>query len=217
MTKSELQDYVKTQLGVSWVDVEIENKDFDSLIKMALDKLTPYYEGHRFIQASGKVIDLSEHHPLTIEKVYNTKDSFLPTLQEYAFGGAGVVLFDSSFMQRLISYDSYRVLWNEIKYQKGMNYKLIGETLYLDDYSDSVLIDILVKPIVISDVEDGSMYHSWVKEYVLALSKELLGRVRGKFNVQGSPYELDSSQLLSEAQQEKANLEAQLQGEIFVV
>ena len=138
-------------------------------------------------------------------------------MQEYAFGGTGVVLFDASFMNRLISYQAFRMLWNELQYQKGMNYKLIGDTLYLDNYNESVLIDMLVRPVVVSDVEDTSMYCSWVKEYVLALTKEMLGRIRGKFNVEGSPYSLDAAQLLQEAAVEKANLESQLQGEIFVV
>lgn len=217
MTESDVIKYVETQLGVSWVDVEAKKKDIKTMISMALDKLAPYYEGHRFVQASGKVIDLSLHHPIAIEKVYNTKEQQLMSLSDYAFGGTGVVLFDASFMDRLITYQSFRMLYNEIQYQKGMNYKLIGETLYLDGYYDSVLIDMLVRPIVVSDVEDTSMYCSWVKEYVLALTKEMLGRIRGKFNVQGSPYELDSAQLLQEAASEKANLEAQLQGEIFVV
>ena len=217
MTESDVIRYVKTQLGVSWVDVEAEKKDIKEMINMALDKLTPYYEGHRFVQASGKVIDLSMHHPLAIEKVYNTKEQQLMSLSDYAFGGTGVVLFDVNFMDRLVTYQSYKMLYNEIQYQKGMNYKLIGETLYLDGFYDSVLIDMLVRPIVISDVEDTSMYCSWVKEYVLALTKEMIGRIRGKFNVQGSPYVLDSAQLLQEAASEKANLEAQLIGEIFVV
>ena len=217
MTESDVIRYVKTQLGVSWVDVEAEKKDIKEMINMALDKLAPYYEGHRFVQASGKVIDLSMHHPLAIEKVYNTKEQQLMTLSDYAFGGTGVVLFDVNFMDRLVTYQSYKMLYNEIQYQKGMNYKLIGETLYLDGFYDSVLIDMLVRPIVISDVEDTSMYCSWVKEYVLALTKEMIGRIRGKFNVQGSPYVLDSAQLLQEAASEKANLEAQLVGEIFVV
>lgn len=216
MTESDVIKYVKTQLGVSWVEVEAEKKDITQLITMALDKLAPYYEGHRFVQASGKVIDLSNHKPLAIEKIYNTSDSQIATLQEYAFGGSGVVLFDTTFMNRLISYQSYKMLWNEIQYQKGMNFKLINNTLYLDDYQESVLIDMLVRPKVVSDIDENSMYCSWVKEYVLALTKELLGRVRGKFSVDGSPYTLDSSQLLQEAATEKANLEAQLIGEIFV-
>lgn len=217
MTKTDVKNYVKTQLGVSWVDVEAEDKDLDILIKTALDKLAPYYEGHRFVQASGEVIDLSNHHPLAIEKVYNIKDNNIMSMQEYAFGGTGVILFDASFMERLVSYKAYKMLWDEIQYQKGENYKLIKDILYLDGYYSSVLIDMLVRPTVISDIEDTSMYCVWVKEYVLALTKEMLGRIRGKFNVEGSPYTLDSAQLLSEAAAEKANLEAQLQGEIFVV
>ena len=217
MTEADVRRYVRTQLGISWVDVEAETKDINEMITMALDKLAPYYEGHRFVQASGKVIDLSLHHPLTIEKVYNTKDNQIMSMQEYAFGGTGVVLYDATFMDRLISYNAFKMLWNELQYQKGENYKLIGETLYLDGYYDSVLIDMLVRPKVVSDVEENSMYCSWVKEYVLALTKEILGRIRGKFNVDGSPYNLDAGQLLQEAAQEKANLEAQLLGEIFVV
>lgn len=217
MTESDVKKYVKSQLGISWVEVEAENKDLNQMITMALDKLAPYYEGHRFIQASGKVIDLSNHQPLTIEKVYNVKDNQIMSMQEYAFGGTGVVLFDASFTNRLVSYQAYKMLWNELQYQKGMNYKLINNVLYLDGYYDSVLIDILVRPKVVSDVEETSMYCSWVKEYVLALTKEMLGRIRGKFVVDGSPYNLDSAQLLQEAAAEKANLESQLIGEIFVV
>lgn len=217
MTEADIRKYVKTQLGISWVDVEAENKDINELISMALDKLAPYYEGHRFIQATGNIIDLSNHKPLAIEKVYNIKDNQIATLQEYAFGGTGVVLFDANLMTRIVSYQAYKTLFNEIQYQKGMNYKFINNILYLDGYQGEVLIDILVRPTVVSDIEETSMYHSWVKEYVLALTKEMLGRIRGKFNVEGSPYTLDSAQLLSEAAAEKANLEAQLQGEIFVV
>lgn len=217
MTKQDIKDYVKTQLGVSWVEVEAEDKDLDILIKMALDKLAPYYEGHRFIQASGKVIDLSNHHPLAIEKVYNVSNEQVVSLQEYAFGGTGIIIYDTSFMNRLISYQAYKMLWDEIQYQKGINFKLINDILYLDEYQNTVLIDMLVRPTVISDIEDNSQYCPWIKEYVLALTKELLGRIRGKFNVDSSPYTLDSAQLLSEAQTEKANLESQLIGEIFVV
>lgn len=217
MTESDVLKYVKTQLGVSWVDVEAGNKDIKTMIQMALDKLAPYYEGHRFVQASGPVIDLSLHKPLTIEKVYEVKDNDLMSLQDYVLGGIGVVVYDPTFMERLVNYQSFKMLWNEIQYQKGKNYKLIGNTLYIDGYNGEVLIDMLVRPYVVSDIDDNSQYCPWVKEYVLALTKELLGRVRGKFNVEGSPYSLDASQLLSEAQQEKANLESQLIGEIFVL
>ena len=59
MTKDYLTNYVKSQLGVSWVDVEIEDQDMNAMIDQALDKVAPYYEGKRYIQASGEIIDLS--------------------------------------------------------------------------------------------------------------------------------------------------------------
>lgn len=217
MTKQDIKTYIKTQLGYSLVDVEVEDKDLETLIKMALDKLAPYYEGHRFVQASGNVIDLSEHKPIAIEKVYNVKNDQIVSLQDYAFGGTGVIIYDTSFTNRIISYQAYKMFWDELQYQKGINFKFINNILYLDGYQDTVLIDMLVRPKVISDIDDNSQYCPWIKEYVLALTKEMLGRIRGKFSVDGSPYTLDSAQLLSEAQSEKTNLESQLIGEIFVV
>lgn len=217
MIEQDIKTYIKTQLGDSLVDVEVEDKDLETLIKMALDKLAPYYEGHRFVQASGNVIDLSEHKPIAIEKVYNVKNDQIVSLQDYAFGGTGVIIYDTSFTNRIISYQAYKMFWNELQYQKGINFKFINNILYLDGYQDTVLIDMLVRPKVISDIDDNSQYCPWIKEYVLALTKEMLGRIRGKFSVDGSPYTLDSAQLLSEAQSEKTNLESQLIGEIFVV
>lgn len=217
MTKKYLTDYVKAQLGVSWIDVEVEDEDMNNLINQALDKVAPYYEGKRYVQASGNTIDLSVHNPTAITNVWNCKEKNIMTAEEYAFGGSYVILFDSSTMDRLVSYMSYKMLYNELQYDKGMNYKFIYPTLYLDGYYEDVVIEMTVRPRLLSDIEDTSMYYTWVKEYVLALAKELLGRVRGKFNVEGSPYTMDSAQLLSEAQQEKANLESKLIGEIFVL
>ena len=217
MIEQDIKTYIKTQLGDSLVNVEVEDKDLETLIKMALDKLAPYYEGHRFVQASGNVIDLSEHKPIAIEKVYNVKNDQIVSLQDYAFGGTGVIIYDTSFTNRIISYQAYKMFWDELQYQKGINFKFINNILYLDGYQDTVLIDMLVRPKVISDIDDNSQYCPWIKEYVLALTKEMLGRIRGKFSVDGSPYTLDSAQLLSEAQSEKTNLESQLIGEIFVV
>ena len=53
--------------------------------------------------------------------------------------------------------------------------------------------------------------------YTLALTKELVGRVRSKFSVEGSPYTLDGNTLLQEAAAEKTNLENQLIGEIYIL
>lgn len=217
MTEADVKNYVKTQLGISWVDVEAEDRDINTIIKVALDKLAPYYEGVRYVQASGKVIDLSLHDPVAIRNVWNCENDDLISAREYAFGANGIFIYDTTFMSRLIGFQSYKILQNELNYQKSINYKYIRPNLYLDDYKDTVLIEMTVRPKVVSDVEDDSMYCSWVKEYTLALTKELVGRVRSKFSVDGSPYTLDGNTLLQEAAAEKANLENQLIGEIYIL
>ena len=49
----------------------------------------------------------------------------------------------------------------------------------------------------------------WIRKYTLALAKEMLGSVRGKYNtipIPGSETTLDHTRLLSEAQSEKSDL-----------
>ena len=79
------------------------------------------------------------------------------------------------------------------------------------------MIEALVRPMALSDVEETSEYFAWVKDYALALAKEIVGRTRTKFAVDGSPYQLDGDRLLQEAQASKADLESKLIGSIFVI
>ena len=93
----------------------------------------------------------------------------------------------------------------------------MGEILYLDDYSNSVVIEALVRPEDLSDIDPESEYYAWVKDYTLALAKETVGRIRSKFQVDGSPYQLDGERLISEAQSAKQDLESKLTGTIFII
>lgn len=217
MTESSLTKYVKTQLGVSWVDVEVESKDMKVIIQKALDKIAPYYDGKRYVLGNGKVVDLSLHDPVAITRVFETKSSSLISLEDYAFGGQNIILYTSDFRDRYISYTAYKMLYNQYQDLKGADYKYIKPYLYLDGYNQDTLIEMIVRPKVLSDIEDTSMFYTWVQEYCLALVKEMVGRIRSKFSVEGSPYALDGANLLSEASQEKSNLEAQLIGDIFIV
>ena len=59
-------------------------------------------------------------------------------------------------------------------------------------------------------------HQSWFRQYSLAVAKEILGRIRGKWSgtvpSPGGTLTLDSSQLLQEAQAEKEKLEADIRG-----
>lgn len=218
MPNEELKSYIKTMLGDSYVDVELTDEDLSVIIKQALDKIAPYYDGRRYILGTGNVINLSDHTAIKeIIHVYNTKNANIYSLQEYVFGGNGIMIYSSRIMDRLKLYTCYKMMYNELQYTKDINFRYIKPNLYLDNYEDSVVIEALVRPEDLSDIEPSSEYYAWVKDYTLALAKETVGRIRSKFNVDGSPFSLDGERLISEAQAEKQNLESKLVGTIFII
>lgn len=216
MNEKTVIDYVKGQLGRRKVEVELTKADYLEIINQAILKLKPYYSGVRYVQASGKILDLSNHDPIAVSRVWNARNIAYSEVQDFMFGGVGLMIWDINFMQRFEMMQAYRMLWNELQYEKGANFRLLGKTLYLDGYMENALIEMTVNIKVVSDIEDSSMYSSWFNEYCLALAKERLGRERGKTTLTGSPITLDGDTLLSEAQTEKANLEDQLEGDIYV-
>lgn len=217
MNEKTVIDYVKGQLGRRKVEVELTKADYLEIINQAILKLKPYYSGVRYVQASGKILDLSNHDPIAVSRVWNARNIAYSEVQDFMFGGVGLMIWDINFMQRFEMMQAYRMLWNELQYEKGANFRLLGKTLYLDGYMENALIEMTVNIKVVSDIEDSSMYSSWFNEYCLALAKERLGRERGKTTLTGSPITLDGDTLLSEAQSEKANLEDQLEGDIYVI
>lgn len=218
MSNDELKEYIRTMLGESYVDVELTDEDIHTIVNQALAKVAPYYDGRRFIMGQGPVIDLSSHTNIKeIINVYNTKNVNIYSMREYVFGGSDILIYSASIMDRLELYNCYKMLYNELNNLKGIGFRYIKPTLYVDGYNDEVLIEALVRPESLYDIERSSEYFSWVKDYCLALAKEVVGRTRSKFTTTGSPYQLDGDKLLSEAQQSKQELEAQLIGSIFVL
>lgn len=217
MNEKTVIDYVKGQLGRRKVEVELTKADYLEIINQAILKLKPYYSGVRYVQASGKILDLSNHDPIAVSRVWNARNIAYSEVQDFMFGGVGLMIWDINFMQRFEMMQAYRMLWNELQYEKGANFRLLGKTLYLDGYMENALIEMTVNIKVVSDIEDSSMYSSWFNEYCLALAKERLGNIRGKVTLEGAPIELDGSTLRSEAASEKADLENQLEGDIYVI
>lgn len=217
MSKDELINYIKTMLGESGVEVELSDEDYNIIIKQTLDKISPYYTGRRYIVGNGNVINLSGHNITTIINVFDAKQAQLYSMEDVVLGGENIIVFSNSVMNRIESYTTYKMLWNEIQNLKGVNFRYIEPNLYLDGFSGLVLIEALVRPTSLADIEYNSEFYPWVKEYALAKAKEIVGRIRSKFTVDSSPYQLDGNTLLSEATAKMAELEQQLVGTIFVI
>ena len=81
----------------------------------------------------------------------------------------------------------------------------MGNTLFLDNYYSYITLEWIPKSIKFEEVEEYE-WIEWISNYATALTKEAIGRVRSKYKVEGSPFELDGEALLDEAKDEKASL-----------
>lgn len=220
MKDDDLKKHIETVLGGTGskkVNIELDKDDFTQIIKSTLAQIAPYYSGRRFVIAESDVVDISAHDPVAIINVYDTSDTVLLSAEDFAFGGQNIIIYNSDFTDRYASYLAYKMLYNEYNYLKCQNWKLVGNTLYIHGFKGQTLIEMLVNPKSMSDVEMNSEFYPWVLDYSVALAKEIVGRKRSKYIVEGSPYQLDGDKLLSEGIQEQSDLKAKLVGDIFVI
>lgn len=220
MQSDELKKHIETMLGGTGdkhVNIELSTEDFLEIEKSTLAQIAPYYSGRRYVVADGSPVDLSHHEPTAITNVYDTSDSILLSAEDFAFGGQNVIIYNSDFTQRYASYTAYKMLYNEYRYQKAQDWKMIGNTLYIHGFNRQTLIEMMVNPRTISDVEKNSEWYPWVLDYSLALAKEVVGRKRSKYIVEGSPYQLDGDKLIQEGLAEQEALKSKLTGDIFPI
>lgn len=220
MKSDEVKNYIETMLGGTGenkVKIELSMEDFNEIEKATLAEIAPYYSGRRYVVAEESVVDLSAHEPIAVVNVYDTSDEILLSAEDFAFGGQNIIIYNSDFTQRYASYVAYKMLYNEYRYQKAQDWKMIGNTLYIHGFNKQTLIEMIVNPRTLSDVEKNSEFYPWVLAYALALGKEVVGRKRSKYIVEGSPYQLDGDRLIQEATAEKEALKSKLTGDIFVI
>lgn len=208
MKDSEAKAFIKQMLGESNIEIELEDKDYEIIEKQTMDVIAPYYEGTKYIYGQSPVIDLSLYpEVVSVHNVYETQDGSDEFLQTLFFGQPGVYIWDSSTMDSYLQYVSLQALYSNFKPMRSQTWKYIKPKVYVHGYSNqSVILECYVRPSTFSDIAVDSQFYPLAKEYALALAKEIVGRTRSKFTINGAPYALDGQQLLQEAAQEKADV-----------
>lgn len=213
----EIKSHIQNYLGSNGVNIELAEEDLATVVKDALRELAPYYDGRRYVQGNGNHFDLSAHNPICISNVYNTNSGSVIDATQLVFGAQNMIIYDTSFKERLFTYLSYKQLLNEFQALRPQSWRYIAPYLILDNFNGEVLIEMVVNPVVPSDVERSSQYFPWIFNYALAGAKEILGRERSKYRVDSAPFTLDGDTLLQEAAAEKARLKDELVGPIFIL
>lgn len=218
-TTAEVMKYVKTRLGYPKRAVEIDKCNLLVALQRAIRQLATYkpvFKLQSFTIAEGQ-----------------QKYDLSPTGLDLPYGKGLTRLFDSPIIQPQAVYNEFEyyrlrqppyvdmgeLLMDNIYYKEiGL---LTGTAFDWEWVPDHLCLMITPIPTrtrpavyeynatVTSIDELSAADQGWVADYTLALAKEMLGRVRGKF--QGVPgtelaLNMDHSELLSEAQAEQERL-----------
>lgn len=203
-----IEDYVnniKLQLGSSVVNIEIE-QDIPKIVEMSFNELKNYITDVRTMTLPFmNVINLEGKKVANVVYVMRGKNTTGP-------GGFQDVMYIYSRQSALNTYtltDYARALLaqqnkNMLATDLDFHYDKAEEKLYV--YAQQALpttITIVYVP-EYENVDEiiEPFWQNLLKRLSVAQTKEVLGRVRGKYKLNSATYDLDGDQLLSEAQAE---------------
>lgn len=199
---------IKNLLGYPAVELEITDDMINENLYRAFVRARPRFNMTEFVwlpyNADTNVIDLSTYVPSIVDviHVYETPISKYAILDPDVFYMRN--FYNMMAMARLF------MARTEIDNLVSRDFMYVNQKLFLNEYwGRNLTIE------VIMDYPDATwitdqFFTDWIIRYALSLSKESLARVRGKYTVRNSPYELDAPRLLNEAREERDKLHAEL-------
>lgn len=210
-------NYIKLQLGAPIVKVELD--DFiPDIVNMALDELKSYITDVETLTVPyAQVIDLSEKKVGHIHYLMRAQQNIsVAGLQDmmYIYTSRN----RSSFPNNSFTLSDYArglmVQQNKASLSTDLEFYFDKKEDKLYVYAQQVLpasITIVYTPDY-ETVEEiiEPFWQDKLKRLALALTKEALGRVRGKYTLNSATYNLDADQLLSESQSELAEIRTYL-------
>ena len=209
LTKEQYMRYIKLQLGAPIIWIELE--DFlDDIIDMAFQELKGYITDCETMTVPyANVIDLAGKKIASISYVMRGSPNIsVSGLQDMMYiytsrnrtSGVTNSFTLSDYARALMVQQNKNALSTDLDFM----YDRKNEKLYL--YEQKVVSN-TVTLVYTPEYEDVSEIYEefWInllKRLSLAMTKEALGRVRGKYTLGSATYNLDADQLLGEAQAE---------------
>lgn len=215
----EMQDYVDEvllKLGQGRVAIEIaEDGLIERVIQSAFREIQRYINVTKYATLKySRCIDLSKCGVLAVTEVMRTKSS----TQSYDFPDAiylSLTTYPGSLnsMSDYRSYIRIRQIRNTLNPDLAFRYDETTSRLYVSAmYPEPNTITIAYIP-KLNDVSEivTPYWQDMLIRLALALAKETLGRIRGKYHLENAVFNLDSETLLSEAQAELKDIRDHLQ------
>ena len=215
MTICDYKDDILLQLGYPVLEIEIE-ENIERVIDMAFRELKHYITDTR----TATIPYMNKIH---IDDKFNHGKDKINTVVYIMRSNSPNRIGDFQDIMYLVSRQDSLQYLSLTDYSRAMLTQQAKNTLAtnLDFYWDKINSDLYVyanypKPDFISvvyipeyeKVEDivEPFWQNLLRRLALALTKEVLGRIRGKYKLNSATYELDAYQLLSEAREELSEI-----------
>lgn len=216
---SDYVNYIKLSLGEPILWVEIEDM-IPNIVEMAFMELRSYItDVETMTLPYSNVIDLTDKHVNNIAYIMRGQQNIsVAGLQDMMYiytsrnraSGTGISFTLSDYCRGLMVQQNKNALSTDLDFY----YDKRNEKLYINALKVQPSTVTIVYTMEYQDVQEiiEPYWQNYLKRLSLAMAKETLGRVRGKYNLNSATYNLDADQLLSEAQSELAEIRAYLNG-----
>lgn len=235
MKLEDYKSYIETMLGAPIIDLEtcLAEGFMEKIIKAAFLELrdyidTPYYKTVAYPgtdSANKTCIDLSEESVRAILYVTRGTISFqnasantdallwspLTTMMTQSFNMGYYNNYSTlNFLQDYAASLRYRQLRNSLNQDLDFTYDAVEKKLYLYQQVPTSTMITIVYNKEYTDIEEiqDSFWINLMLRLATAYTKQVLGRIRGKYKMASAPYELDADTLLAEASNEISEIRA---------
>lgn len=216
---SDYVNYIKLTLGDPIVWVELEDM-IPNIVEMAFMELRSYItDVDTLTLPFSNVIDLTNKHVNNIAYIMRGNQNIsVAGLQDMMYiytarnrvNGVGTSFTLTDYCRGLMVQQNKNALSTDLDFY----YDKRNEKLYINAQKVQPSTVTIVYTLEYQDVSEiiEPYWQNYLKRLALAMTKETLGRIRGKYSLNSATYNLDASQLLSEAQSELAEIRAHLNG-----
>ena len=221
MTKDDIIEEVKLSLTGNVLELEVEDKTFDLIIKKALRELQRYWDETTIINIPfASCIDYSDT-PLAdcqeIVRIYrtvgigNSEDAYnsvtmdpLYAQQWLIFSNAGTMYNLSDYVLNYGAWSTLTQIRNTISTDMAFRVDKQKHRLYINNNMSNpgtIAVEYIPKLQYVEDIK-SEYWQDILVRLTTALTKQILGRIRTKFKNSNSLWQIDGDTILAEGNSE---------------
>ena len=211
MEMSEILQEVRLELTGNILELELDDDTLEKIVNKALREVQRYIDSTQLITVPfARCIDLKDSNVSSVSRVFRVNAYGLDYTQGVTADGANIYNLHSW----ALNYGAWTTIGqirNTISTDLALKFDKQGDKLYINcqDNPGMITIEYIPKFINVSDVKSDYWIDILIRLSV-ALTKQIVGRIRTKYSQTNGLWALDGEQMLSEGNAELDAIREQL-------